>query len=103
MPHTTVGGAAMEILGSAREWWAVQAGIAQTTEATAAPRQPRRGTPHKTHEVLAYALSDLIECGMTPIDGLRTLTTVAAKVCGVSDRKGRLAPGFDADIVAVNG
>jgi imidazolonepropionase-like amidohydrolase len=59
--------------------------------------------PHKPHDVLPYALSDLIQCGNTPVDGLRALTTVAAKVCGVADRKGRLAPGYDADIIAVNG
>jgi imidazolonepropionase-like amidohydrolase len=59
--------------------------------------------PHKPHDVLAYALGDLIECGTTPLEGLRALTTVAAKTCGVSDRKGRLAPGFDADIIAIDG
>jgi imidazolonepropionase-like amidohydrolase len=59
--------------------------------------------PHKPHDVLAYALGDLLECGHTPDDGLRALTTVAAKACGVGDHKGRLAPGFDADIIAVNG
>jgi imidazolonepropionase-like amidohydrolase len=59
--------------------------------------------PHKPHDVLPYALGDLIQCGHTPVEGLRALTTVAAKVCGVADRKGRLAPGFDADIIAVNG
>jgi imidazolonepropionase-like amidohydrolase len=53
--------------------------------------------------VLPYALGDLIKCGNNPVDGLRALTTVAARVCGVGDRKGRLAPGFDADIIAVNG
>jgi imidazolonepropionase-like amidohydrolase len=59
--------------------------------------------PHKPHDVLPYALGDLIQCGHTPVEGLRALTTVAAKVCGVADRKGRLAPGFDADIIAVTG
>jgi imidazolonepropionase-like amidohydrolase len=59
--------------------------------------------PHKPHDVLPNALGDLIQCGITPVDGLRALTTVAAKVCGVADRKGRLAPGYDADIIAVNG
>jgi imidazolonepropionase-like amidohydrolase len=58
---------------------------------------------HKPHDVLPYALVDLIQCGNIPVEGLRALTTVAAKVCGVADRKGRLAPGFDADIIAVNG
>jgi imidazolonepropionase-like amidohydrolase len=59
--------------------------------------------PHKPHDVLPYALGDLIRCGITAVEGLRALTTVAAKVCGVAARKGRLSPGFDADIIAVNG
>jgi imidazolonepropionase-like amidohydrolase len=59
--------------------------------------------PGKPHDVLAYALGDLIDSGHTPIGGLRALTTVAAQVCGVADHKGRLARGFDADIIAVNG
>jgi imidazolonepropionase-like amidohydrolase len=59
--------------------------------------------PHKPHDVLPYALGEFIQCEHTPVEGLRALTTVAAKVCGVADRKGRLAPGFDADIIAVKG
>jgi imidazolonepropionase-like amidohydrolase len=59
--------------------------------------------PHKPHDVLAYALGDLLECGNSPLDGLRALTAVAAKACGVADHKGRLVSGFDADIIAVNG
>jgi imidazolonepropionase-like amidohydrolase len=59
--------------------------------------------PAKPHEVLPYAFGDLIDCGTSPIDGLRALTTIAASACGVADHKGRLAPGFDADIIAVDG
>jgi imidazolonepropionase-like amidohydrolase len=59
--------------------------------------------PGKPHDVLAYALGDLIDSGDTLIGGLRALTGVAAQVCGVADHKGRLSRGFDADIIAVNG
>jgi imidazolonepropionase-like amidohydrolase len=59
--------------------------------------------PAKPHDVLPYAFGDLIECGVSPLQALRALTTVAARACGVADRKGRLAGGFDADIIAVNG
>ena len=59
--------------------------------------------PAKPHGVLAHSLADLVESGMTPAEGLRALTTVAAGVCGVADRKGKLAPGYDADILVVNG
>jgi imidazolonepropionase-like amidohydrolase len=34
---------------------------------------------------------------------LRAVTSFAARVCSVDDRKGRLAAGFDADILAVAG
>lgn len=59
--------------------------------------------PSKPHDVLPNALSDFVRCGMTAIEGLSALTTVGAKVCGVADRKGTLAAGFDADLVAVAG
>jgi imidazolonepropionase-like amidohydrolase len=59
--------------------------------------------PAKPHDVLPYAFGDLIKCGVSAIDGLRALTTTAARACGVADQKGRLAPGCDADVIAVNG
>jgi len=57
----------------------------------------------KPHDVLPRALEDLIESGMTNIEGLRALTSEAARACGVADRKGRLAPGYHADVIAVSG
>jgi imidazolonepropionase-like amidohydrolase len=59
--------------------------------------------PHKPHDVLPYAFGDLIQCGMSARDALSALTSVAARACGVAERKGRLRPGFDADIIAVTG
>jgi imidazolonepropionase-like amidohydrolase len=41
--------------------------------------------------------------GITPTDALITATSAAAAACGVADRKGRVAPGFDADLVVVDG
>jgi imidazolonepropionase-like amidohydrolase len=41
--------------------------------------------------------------GMSAAEALRTITSSAASVCGLAHRKGRLAPGFDADIIAVDG
>jgi imidazolonepropionase-like amidohydrolase len=40
---------------------------------------------------------------MTRLTALRAITSVAAGVCGLGHRKGRVAPGFDADILAVDG
>jgi imidazolonepropionase-like amidohydrolase len=34
---------------------------------------------------------------------LRTCTATAAQVCGLGERKGRIAPGYDADLLAVPG
>lgn len=42
----------------------------------------------------------LVERGMTPIDAIRSATTVAAEVLRVNDR-GHIAPGTLADIIAV--
>jgi len=57
----------------------------------------------KPHDVLPYALAEFVAAGQRPLDGLRAMTTVAAGVCGMGERKGRLAAGYDADILAVHG
>ena len=59
--------------------------------------------PPKPHSPLPYAVGQLVTLGMPPLDALRTVTSVAAGVCGLASRKGRLAPGFDADMVVVGG
>ena len=59
--------------------------------------------PIKPPDVARRAIPQLLELGYTCVEALRRLTSVAAGVCGVADRKGRLAPGFDADILAVDG
>ncbi|HYQ62243.1 amidohydrolase family protein [Actinophytocola sp.] len=59
--------------------------------------------PAKQHPSLPNAVPQLVGLGMTPLDALRAVTSVAAEVCGLAGRKGRLAPGFDADLVVVAG
>jgi imidazolonepropionase-like amidohydrolase len=44
-----------------------------------------------------------VKAGMTPAEALATATTIAAELLGEKDRLGRLAPGFAADIVAIEG
>src|SRR4051812_30577010 len=44
-----------------------------------------------------------VKAGMTPAQALATATTTAAELLDQKDRLGRLAPGFTADIVAVEG
>lgn len=59
--------------------------------------------PPKPHGVLPHGLAELVELGMTPLQALVAGTATAAQVCGVADRKGRIAPGMDADLLAVAG
>jgi imidazolonepropionase-like amidohydrolase len=59
--------------------------------------------PTKPHDVLPYAVTPLVALGMTPAEVLVTMTAVAADVCGLADRKGRIAVGYDADLLAVDG
>ena len=60
-------------------------------------------SPGKPHDVLPYAIEALTRCGMSPADALAAAASRAAAVCGLGHRKGRLAPGFDADVLAVDG
>jgi imidazolonepropionase-like amidohydrolase len=59
--------------------------------------------PAKPHDVLPYAIAQAADVAMGPLAALRAATSTAAAACGLADRKGRLAPGFDADILAVDG
>jgi len=44
-----------------------------------------------------------VKLGMTPAQALATATTVGAEILGMSNSLGRIAPGYYADIVAVDG
>jgi imidazolonepropionase-like amidohydrolase len=44
-----------------------------------------------------------VKAGMTPTQALETATAIPAKLLGIDDRLGRLAPGYIADLVAVEG
>ena len=45
----------------------------------------------------------LVEAGLSTMDAIRTATTHAAQLLGEEERLGRIAPGYFADIVAVDG
>ena len=51
----------------------------------------------------AIQLSRMVEHGMTPMQAIRSATTVAAELMGWEGRTGAVAPGYYADIIAVNG
>lgn len=57
----------------------------------------------KPHDVLPFALGELVASGFSPLDGLRALTSVAADACALGHRAGRLAAGYPADVIAVDG
>ena len=44
-----------------------------------------------------------VKAGMSPEAGIRSITINAAKICGVDERVGSLAPGKDADIAIFTG
>lgn len=48
-------------------------------------------------------LAMYVDAGLSPVDALRSATSVNARVFGISDRAGRIAPGFQADLVVVSG
>jgi imidazolonepropionase-like amidohydrolase len=60
--------------------------------------------PQKPYDILAQAAqtySALLD--IPTVVALRAVTSDPARVCRLEDRKGRLAPGYDADILAVAG
>ena len=59
--------------------------------------------PAKRHGVLPHAVCELVTAGLSVAEALATATSGAAQACGVSARKGRLAPGYDADLLVVDG
>lgn len=59
--------------------------------------------PVKPHDVLPYAVAQFTENGASSVEALATATSLAARACGVADRKGRIAVGADADLLAVTG
>ena len=59
--------------------------------------------PPKPHDVVRHAPAMLRDIGIGQAEALRMITSAAAGVIGLGHRKGRIAPGFDADILAVDG
>ncbi|GIF48289.1 imidazolonepropionase-like amidohydrolase [Asanoa ferruginea] len=60
--------------------------------------------PGKPADVLRSAVGMLTAwVGMTPAEALRASTSRAATVIGLGERKGRIAPGYDADLLAIDG
>ena len=60
--------------------------------------------PLKPIDALPYGPATMVNLlGDPPVEALRAITSLAARACRLGDRKGRIAPGFDADLLAVAG
>ena len=56
-----------------------------------------------THGDNAHELELMVEYGMKPADVIRSATSVTAKVLGMEEMIGKVAPGLRADVIAVSG
>jgi len=61
------------------------------------------GTPFNEHGSLVPELALMVKYGMTPLQAMRSATSVAAELLGLGATLGRIAPGYVADLVAVAG
>lgn len=59
--------------------------------------------PPKPHQVLPHALVEVVGLGLDPVEALRAVTSAPADSLGLGGRKGVLAAGADADLLAVRG
>jgi imidazolonepropionase-like amidohydrolase len=57
----------------------------------------------KPHGMLPVSLAFLVEGGVSTVAALASATALAAEACGLGGRKGRLRPGYDADLLVVDG
>jgi imidazolonepropionase-like amidohydrolase len=61
------------------------------------------GTPLNVHGSLLPELELMVKYGMTPLEAIRSATSVAADALGLAGETGRLAAGSAADLLAVAG
>jgi imidazolonepropionase-like amidohydrolase len=61
------------------------------------------GTPLNFHGSLLPELELMVKYGMTPLEAIRSATSVAAEALGLHGETGRLAEGHAADLLAVAG
>ncbi len=61
------------------------------------------GTPLNLHGSLLPELDLMVKYGMSPLEAIRSATTVAADALGTGGETGRVAEGYAADLLAVAG
>ncbi len=59
--------------------------------------------PPKQHGNAWRAVAEMVEAGYPPADALATATSTAAQACGLGGETGRLAQGYAADMLVVDG
>jgi imidazolonepropionase-like amidohydrolase len=59
------------------------------------------GTPRNPHGSLLPELTLLVRAGLSPLEAIRSATSVAAEALGLGETIGRIAPGYAADLLAV--
>lgn len=69
------------------------------TDANDIPDTP---APVKHGMIIHHELELLVEAGLSPVEALRSVTSVVAEQFGLNDR-GRIEPGLRADLVLVDG
>ena len=62
----------------------------------------RRYPPGKPHDVLPYAVAEVVAVGMTPVQALASATSAAA-ACGLAGVTGRLRSRPSADLLMIAG
>lgn len=83
------------LLANARRLYAAGVTMIGGTDAGIAPIKPP--------DALRWAVPQFQQLGMTFVQALHACTAGAATALGLGHRKGRLRPGYDADILAVDG
>lgn len=61
------------------------------------------GTPLNRHANYATEIELMVKYGMSPLEAIRSATSVSAEALGLGSETGRVAPGLAADLVAVAG
>jgi imidazolonepropionase-like amidohydrolase len=52
---------------------------------------------------ISFEVERFVELGFTPFEALQAATVSSAELLGVADKTGRIAPGFEADLILVPG
>ncbi len=50
---------------------------------------------------MPHELIELVGAGLSPLEAIRAATTVPAEMLGIGDRTGRIAAGYEADLIVV--